>query len=191
MPDLTAHAATFRAGNHRFTGYLGVLPYTSVLDGTVSATPTFPALTVSYTNVSGDHDDGRENMLVEFYDSGGNFKGQTRVATGGSITNVSLPIAETSQGVVNIANGDTVVVRDVYLMQDKLVSATKALNKDSRIVVSDNTSNPPPVANAGGAWFGFVDSGETFATVTFDSDSSFRVDPDAGTLTRLWDVVDG
>lgn len=191
MPALQAQASTFRHGGYSYRTFASVIPYDTVLRGTVSATPTFPALAVAYTNISGSHTDVKLDQVVVFYDSTGRRKGSTRVAQA-SVTNVSLPIGELSQGTINIVSGDTFTVFDAYELRDKLVSATSLLNKDSRIAVSDNTSNPPPVANCGGLWAGFADAGQVYATVTFDASVSFTVDPDsAGTKTYLWAVGDG
>jgi hypothetical protein len=191
MPDMTANAAAHRRGGYVYRTYASVLPYDEVLRGAVSATPTFPALTVAYTVVSGSHSNVKTDQLVVFYDSTGKRKGSLRVAHG-TVTNVSLPIEEVAAGTVNILSGDSFRVFDAYELRTKLVSATAALLKDSRITYSDQNSNQPPVANCGGLWAGFADPGQVYATVTFDASVSFTVDPDsAGTKTYLWAVGDG
>jgi hypothetical protein len=185
MPSLTSNTAMFRRGGFNFTGYVSVLPQTVVLAGTVSATPTLPTLTIAYTLTSGDEADVLTGMTVHLFSSTGVRKGTLRVATGGTITSVSLPINEVSQGAANIVSGDTFQVVDEWRIWDKLVSATAALNKDSRIAYSDQGSNPNPVCNSGGAYAGFN------ATVSFAGGTSFVVDPDSSAITHSWDFVDG
>lgn len=191
MPDMTGNAAQHRRGSYTYKTYASCLTYDVVLEGSVSATPTFPTLTVAYTVVSGSHSNVKLDQLVVFYNSAGRRKGSLRVAHG-TITNVSLPIEEVAAGTVFIQSGDSFIVFDAYELRSELVSATSALLKDSRIALSDNTSNPPPTANCGGLWAGFVDAGQSYATVTFDTSISFTVDPDSSnTKTYLWSVGDG
>jgi hypothetical protein len=192
MPDLQSQATRFRAGGHKFRLFASVLPYDVVLEGTLSATPTFPALTVAYTVTAGSHSDVKRDQLVVFFDSGGARKGSLRVASG-TISAVSLPIAEVAAGTVNLVSGDTFKVFDAYEIRDWLISATSAFLRDSRIALSDNNSNMPPIANCGGLWAGFTDRGQTYATVTFDASVSLVVDPDTtpGDLDYTWDIGDG
>lgn len=192
MPDLTAQASVFRAGKFRTQVYAAIIPQTVVHSGTLSATPTFPAKSIAITTADGDSADVRRGMTIRIETSGGVLKGILRVATSGTISDTALPINEVAKGTVNLASGDTFKVIDEYRVFDALVSNTSALNKDSRVTVSDNTSNPPPIANAGGLWAGFVDDGQTSATVSFDASASINVDPDSSTTkTYLWDVGDG
>lgn len=184
MPALQAQATTFRQGGFNFTGYLSTIPQDVVLAGTVSATPTFPTLTIAYTLTGGATANVRAGMTVHLYSSTGARKGVLRVASSGTVTSVSLPINEVSQGAANIASGDTFQVIDEWRIWDKLVSATAALNKDSRIAYSDQGSNPNPVTNSGGVYAGFS------ATVDFTGSTSFVVDPDSASVTHEWDFED-
>lgn len=191
MPDLTGQASTLRGGKHRFQGYIGVLPQTIVHNGTLSATPTFPVQTIAITTVGGSAASVKRGMTVRIESSGGTLKGYCRVASSGTISATSLPVNETSKGVVNFTSGDVFKVYDTFRIWDMLVSATAALNKDSRIAYSDQGSNPSPIANAGGGFFGFTDDGQTYATVSFPGTSSLNVDPDSSSKTYSWTVVDG
>src|SRR5690606_34163024 len=159
---------------YHYTGFVVTVPCEVVITGTVTATPPFPALTVAYTLDTGGETDVVTAMLVVFYHSTGRIKGQTPVAQA-TVTSTTLQIVDTSAGTINIVSGDTFTVFDAYLLFDKLVSNTTALNKDSRILLSDNGSNPPPVANAGGPWAGFTDAGQVYATVPFGAADSFTV----------------
>lgn len=191
MPDLTALTTTFRRGQYRAQGYIGVLPQTVVHSGTLSATPTFPAQNIAITTSGGSAASVKRGMTVRIETSGGVLKGFCRVASSGTISSTNLPINETSIGVVNFASGDIFKVYDTFRIWDMLVSATAALNKDSRIAYSDQGANPAPIANAGGGFFGFNDDGQTYATVSFSGTSSISVDPDSASRTYLWDVGDG
>jgi hypothetical protein len=197
MPSLTAQATTFRTTRYTHRAYLSYLPQTVIFQALVNGTPAFSTTgsiqTVTVDTVTvGAITDVREGMTVEFLDGSGISRGKSRVATGGG-SGTTLQIAELSQGVIAITDNWTVKVFGEFRIWDRLVSATAALNKDSRIAYTDAGSNPPPVANCGGLWAGFVDSSSvTYATVTFDASVSFVIDPDsAGTLTYLWAVGDG
>lgn len=191
MPDLTAQASTFRRGAYRVQGYIGYLPQTVVHSGTLSATPTFPATAIAITTSGGSASSVKRGMTVRIETSGGVLKGYCRVASSGTISSTSLPINETSKGGVNLASGDVFKVYDTFRIWDMLVSATAALNKDSRIAYTDQGADPDAIANAGGGFFGFVDDGQTYATVSFPGTSSLNVDPDSASKTYLWAVGDG
>lgn len=191
MPDLTGQATTFRAGNYGYRGYLAVVPQTVVCTATVDSTPTFPAMSLTMTVTSGDAADIERGMTVRVESSGGTFKGLLRVASTGTLNATTLPINEVAAGTVNIAATDVLKIVSEWRIWDKLVSATAALNKDSRLAYSDQLADPPPVANGGGAAVGWIDSGSS-VNIAFDASASFAVDPDnvAG-LTYSWDFVDG
>lgn len=192
MPNLTGQASAFRAGDYRYTGYLSTVPMVEVFRGEVSGSPNFPLLGITFVNSVGTAANVQVDMhVVVFQGSTTRIKGTTRVGPG-AVSGSILNIAELSRGVIDLQSGDIFRVYDAYRIRDKLVSATIDLNKDSRIAVSDFPSNPPPVANAGGLWAGFVDPSTGLATVQFNAAVSYTVDPDsAGTLTYLWDVKDG
>lgn len=186
MPDLTSNAATLRRGGFNFTGYLSTIPQTVVLAGTVTAVPTYPALAIAYTLTGGSAGDVYQDMTVRFYSSGGTFKGMLRIASGATTTSSSLKVNEFAAGVYDVQIGDTFEVIDEFRILDRLVSATSALNKDSRITYSDQLSNQVPVCNSGGPSPGFTTSRNFYGS------TSFTIDPDsAGTLTHSWDYIDG
>lgn len=181
MPDLTGQTAIFRRGGYTYTGYISVVPQTVVLAGTITAVPTYPAKTLSYTLTSGDEDDALGDLTVNFYSSGGTKKATLRIATGTASTNTVLQVAEFAQGVYDVASGDTFQVIKAWNIWDRLVSATAALNKDSRIAYSDQNANPQPIANSGGAVAGFDTS------LSFYGSTSYTIDPDSsGTLSHSW-----
>lgn len=196
MPVLTSQATTFRTSRHTYRAYLSYLPRTTVLECSINGTPAFSTTgsiqTITVDGVtSGAVANVREGQTIEILTSAGVFKGRARIATGGG-SGSTIQIAELSAGTINITDNDLVKVYEEFRIWDRLVSATAALNKDSRTTYSDQGSNPPPVANCGGLWAGFTDAGQTYATVTFDASVSFVIDPDsAGTLTYLWNVGDG
>lgn len=186
MPNLTSNASIYRRGGFTFTGYISTPPLTVVLAGTLTAVPAYPALAVAYTLTSGNASDALPDLTVNFYSAAGVKKATLRVATGATVTSVSLPVAEFAQGVYDVTIGDTFQVVKTWNIWDRLVSATAALNKDSRITYTDQGSNPPPVCNSGGLYVGFD------TTVSFFGSTSFTVDPDSGgTITHAWDFGDG
>jgi hypothetical protein len=55
------------------------------------------------------------------------------------------------------------------------------------MTMTDQNLYPPPVCNSGGAWVGWIDDGETYATITFQGSTSYPVDPDSvSPLTHNW-----
>lgn len=186
MPNLQSIAATLRAGNYGYTGVLLTIPQTVVLVGAISAVPTYPALSLSYTVSSGAYADVQAGMTVIVKDNTGRRKGLLRVATGASVTSTVLPVNEFGAATVSIASGDTFDVVHEFRIFDKLVSATAALNKDSRIAVSTNNADPFPTSNAGGPVVCLAG-----ASVNFYGSASFGNDPDGGSLTYAWDFDDG
>jgi hypothetical protein len=185
MPNLTSAAATLRSSRFSFSGYLSVPPQTVALRGTLSATPTFPATTLAYTNVSGSHTNVTAGMTVRVLSSGV-LKGLLRIASSGTIGAASLPVNEFSANTCNAASGDTIeVIQNDRRIWDKLVSATAALNKDSRIAYSDQGANPPPVVCSGGAYANFTDN--VAGGVNFYGSTSWVLDPDSGgSMTHAW-----
>lgn len=188
MPDLTALATTFRAGRFRYKLYLSYLPYTQVLAASINGTPNYSSGSIQTITVdtitAGSVAACLAGQTVEILTSAGVHKGYTRVAHGGG-SGAVVQIAELSAGTINIADNDLVRVYQDYRIWDKLVSATAALNKDSRITYSDQGSNPNPIVNSGGPVVGFV-SGSAL-TANFYGSTSKVVDPDsAGTITHAW-----
>lgn len=193
MPDLSAYTNIIRGQDFRYTGYLATLPYTVVYRTAFdpSGAITYPRTVLETSDLNGDgygaSSDVKPGMLVIVYDQATTrVKGYLRVATNGINTDYAR-VNEFSQIEIDIIEGDALDFIDVYLIKDKLVSASDAFNKDSTIAYIDQGENPPPVANAGGLWFGHVDPGQNYATVMFDSSTSFTVDPDSsGTIDTVW-----
>ncbi len=190
MPALSQNATTFRRGQYAYTGYLSTIPQTVVLSGVITAVPTYPALTLTYTKTGGEVASVTQDMTVKLYSSAGVPKGTLRIASGASASSTSLPVNEFSAGTYNVVSGDTFEVISEYRIFDRLVSATAALNKDSRIAAGNYGYNQPPVANSGGPYAGKVSGG--VITVGFYGSTSFAVDPDSnGTLTHEWTFPGG
>ena len=198
MPDLTSQAATFRGGRYSFTGFLGILPQTVVFARAVNQTiadTDYPLLSLTYDDPdtdTGAFGDVTAGMLVKVYDQAtATVKGYLRVADGAASSTV-LQVNEFSKGTLDIVDNDRFEVLDSFLLFDKLVAATADFEKDSRITYTDQTDNYPPVANGGGAWFGWVDAGAAVATVLFDWTTSYAVDPsNVSGLTYLYADGDG
>lgn len=186
MPSLSSQSTTFRRGGYTYTGYISTPPLTVVLAGTVTAVPTYPALAIAYSLDSGSAGAALPDLTVNFYSSGGTKKATLRIATGATVTSTSLKVNEFSQGVYDVAIGDTFEVIQAWSIWDRLVAATSTLDKDSRIAYTDQNENQNPVANSGGVSAGFG------TTRAFYGDTSFTIDPDSsGTLAHLWDYIDG
>lgn len=188
MPDLTSLASTFRAGRFRYRLYLSYLPQTVVLAASVNGSPDYSGgsiQTLTVDNVTaGSVAACLDGQTVEIQSSAGVHKGFTRVAVGGG-SGAVVQIAELSAGTIDIADDDLVIVYQDYRIWDKLVSATTALNKDSRLAYTDQGANPNPICNSGGPIVGWTSGGTLSAN--FYGSTSRVIDPDsAGTITHSW-----
>ncbi len=178
MPDQTANLPALR-GHHSGRVYVSVMTGSPVLSGTISATPTLPALALSYTLTSGNHADVQPGMRVVITAAGGALKGSLSVRYAGSITGSSLPVREFAD--VQISAGDTLTVYDDFALTDKLVSGDADFAPDHAAYVDQN-SDPAPVALSGGGWAGWRG-----ADIPFTGSESYAVDPDSsGALTHTW-----
>lgn len=197
MLALDSYGNFIRDPDFRYTGYLATIPHTVILRTAFdpSGAVTYPVTSLRFSDLNGDgygdYTDVQEGMLVKIYDgTTSDVKGLLRIATGGTTSSV-MQVNEFSQIEIDVVSGDAIEVIDAYMIRDMLVSATSSFNKDSRVAYTDQGSNPPPVANGGGAWCGHTDPGELYATVDVDGSRSFTVDPDSdGSLTYSWDVQD-
>jgi hypothetical protein len=191
MPDLSASIADLRASGHKVIVNFSTFVGAEVMQATVDSAPTLPASNLTITNVSGSHTNVTAGMRVDIETSGGDFKGRTRVRFAGTISAVNLPIRETSDGSIDIQATDVVKVYSEYRLSDKLVEASGDFDPDQITYVAQG-SNPPPVATSGGPWFGEVDDGGTFATITMAGSASYTVDPDSASgVTHLWTLPTG
>lgn len=183
MPDQTAHLAALR-GRHSGRVYVSVMTGTPVLTGTLSATPTLPALALSYTLTSGNAANVAPGMRVVITAASGAYKGTLSVRYAGSITSSSLPTREYAD--LALSAGDTLTVYDDLVLTDKLVSGDADFAPDHAAYVDQN-SDPAPVAHSGGWWAGWLG-----VDVPFTGSGSYTVDPDSGgTVTHHWDAPGG
>lgn len=189
MPALTL--STIRKP-YAYRGYLTVVPEVVVLQGTLTGTPSYPALTLAYTLTAGDEGDVLPDMEVELYSSANVFKGRLRVALGGTISSTSLPVNEFSRGRLDIVSGDKFKVLRSWRIRDRLVAANATFDKDSRIAYTTQNEDIAPLACAGGPWAGFHDVGQSYATLELSAAESRALAVDSGgDLNYLWDVQDG
>lgn len=195
MPDLSAQASLIRNGRYSYSGFIATIVRVTKMSRAVNmATITYPVTEITYDDPysgTGAIGAAREGMLVLVYDGNtATLKGILRVATGKGNATV-LEVNEFSQGWLDLANNDRFDVVTEYRVWDMLVSATSTFDKDSRVTYAAQLDDFAPVANGGGSWFGFVDSGQTYATILFDWTQSYPTDPDnAGGLTYSVDNQD-
>lgn len=187
--------------------YLAVCPRTSVFSGQI-ADVTFSdsggVVQIEYTDTGGSAGDVKAGMTIDFGSSAGSDdRGRARVKavdTGSS----TITIGEISYPEVPFDINDYFTVRDEYLLHQ--VRPRRVENgeddhieyNDYDVAYSNQNENIAPVANitkSGAYTFpdlaGFVDSGQTYRTMTLDASQSVALNPDAtSTLTYAWDVGD-
>ena len=191
MPDLQSQITSFRTSGHKLEGYLSVYKGSVAATFTVNAVPTYPTSALAGTYTTGSAADVDEGFLCEIRTSGGALRGITRTRYGATQTSTSLKIRELSRGEIVIANGDVVTIRREVRLSDLLVAATAGFEPDM-ITYTDQGSAVIPMPNSGGGWAGFVDTGQTFASVAFFGNLSYTLDPDSsGTITHVWTIPSG
>lgn len=192
MPDLSSWLTYLEAGGHRVRGYLAVFTGSVVCTYTVDTTPTYPAKNLTVTVVSGSASDVLHNYRMTVESSGGEFKGELRVASAGTISTTNLPINEVSKGRIDIRSTDVIKVYSIVYLNDKLVGNDIDFLPDGRITYTDELSNPAPLVCSGGVWAGFVTSGSSDALVYRYGSESAVLDPDSGGgVTHLWSLPSG
>jgi hypothetical protein len=156
---------------------------------------TYPMTSIEFDGVTtGAYTDINDGMTVLFGSSAGaDDYGRTRVR--GAADSDTINIARSSIG---IHDGEITGTDDAYItvLNDYRVWAKIPYIDDNdesfkdEIDWSDETTDIPPVANAGAAVFATIDGG-SIITVDFDSADSFAVATGAALSSYLWDVDDG
>lgn len=194
MPSQAANAAALRADGHQMQVYLSKMVDVAnpVLVGTVSAAAdTVSETAIAYTTTSGSSSSVRRGMRVHLYTSGGVFKGLLSVRFAGTISSTSLPVREFSEGHVQVVAGDILKVFNDFVLTDRLVAAIETFDPDYETYSAQN-GTVKPIACSGGWWAGFVDSGQTYATVTLNGSESYTGDEDSsGSVIHLWTLPSG
>lgn len=176
-----------RTSGHRLQVFVAFLTGAIVLEGTVTATPTYPAISIGYSLDSGSIVNVRRGFRVVFRTSSGAFKGVSIVRASGTLSSSVLSIRETSKGSVNIVAGDTFEVRSIVQPGDKLVEANEYFRPDGLVYVDQTGDDAPPTACSGGPFAAFFDSGQNYATVAFKGDESATVAAaSSGSVTHNW-----
>jgi len=194
MPSQAANAAALRADGHQLQVYLSALVDTAapVLVGSVSATPSATsALNIAYTTSSGSSSNVRRGMRIVIETAGGAYKGTLSVRFAGTISSTNLPAREFSEGHVQVVSGDVLKVYNDFVLTDRLVAAVETFDPDYE-TYSDQNGTVKPVATSGGAWAGFVDSGQTYATIALYGAEAYTMDEDSGgSVTHVWTLPSG
>lgn len=192
MADLTSVQSILRTtGGYRYQGFLTTPTEISVLEGTITADASEPALKLAYSTAAGVYTAVITDMEIVVTTSGNAFKGRVRVAPdspGNAISATNLPISEISRGRLKIITGDKIKVMRSWRLRDLLVGATSSFPKDSRITYSNQNAIVAPVANMGGLWAG----DENMLPAAFFGTRSYAMDGDSsGTLTYAHAIQDG
>jgi len=191
MPDLSSSLTALRASGHKVRAYLAVFGGVVVASGTLDAAPSQGATALDWTRTAGSSSDIKPGYRVVVENGSGAIKFETSVRYSGTISDSNLPIREAATAEFNLSANDVVKVYNVPVLTDKLVEANATFAPDG-ITYSNQNTVIAPIAASGGHWAGFVDSGQTYATVATSGGGSFTVDPDSGgTVTHLWTLPTG
>lgn len=192
MPNLQTQAAWFRTLNYHWTGFLGTIPQTVIYTAFVNMPAiTYPVKAITFDGGVGTFANVKDGMeVLVYHQNTSTLKGRLRAILDGSSVGL-LQVNEFSQGYLDLADNDRIEVVEDWRIHDKLIEASKNFRKDSRITYTDQGANPNPVANGGGPRFGFIDPGANYRTIAFDFATSFRVDPDSGSLSYSANIKDG
>lgn len=187
MPDLSGNKTALAASGHKLRGYFAVLTGAEVCVLTVDATPTAEKIKLLDCTVSsGDIADVYPQYRVVVETAGGSLKGELRVATTGTITANAFPVGEFANARVNVEATDVLRVYNIPVLDTKLPADNEGFDPDSVPYTTQN-DDPDPLTNSGGLFVGFVDAGQTYATVTFTGSNSLALDPaNTGGVTHAW-----
>lgn len=187
MPNLGATGlATIRKNRHAVRGWLTIFKGSTIVQATVSATPSaYPVSSIDITVDSGSAANIERGTEIIVTSSTGNPKGRLRVRMSGTINSTTLAVAEVSQATVTLVAGDILYILNEHRIRPKFPAADETFAPDL-LTYTDQNSAVPPLAISGGPVCQWVDFGETYATIDFDGSESYVVDPDGGSITHAW-----
>jgi len=144
---------------------------------------TYPIAQVAFDTVgTGAYGDIEAGMTVLFGSTaGGDDYGRQRIrkAATSSILYFGRSSEGTRDGEVDLVDNAHITVLNDYRVWSKIpyIDSSGVIYKDHDIAVGTYTTNPPPVANAGAAMAGTVDSGTSLLRVTLphEANTSFAV----------------
>jgi hypothetical protein len=157
----------------------------------------YPVDEVQFDTVTtGAYTDILPGMVVQFGTAAGGFDlGRQRIRK--TPTADTLYIGRSSRGQrdgeADILDDTYITVLDLYQVASKipLIATDGTTYKDSDIAYTDQTIEPPPVANCGPGMAGTVDSITGLLNVAFSAANSFAV-ADGATITAwAWNLGDG
>ncbi len=164
MPDLSSNLTALRADGHKVRAYLAAFSGVVVASGTLNSAPATGATALAWTRTAGSSSDIKAGYRVVVENGSGALKFETSVRYSGTISDSNLPIREVATAEFTLSASDVVKVYNTPVLTDKLVEANATFAPDGITYSAQNTTISP-ITNSGGHWAGFVDSGQTYATV--------------------------
>lgn len=173
----------------RYSGRVSFVPSTVVFEALINqASFSAQTLALTFDTVTvGAYTDIVVGQKVVIYSGAtSTVKAVMRVAAGGATSTV-LQVNEVSfPGEVFFANNDMIRIIAAFNPRELLVSNSVDFLLDSRVAAGSFPSDPPPVCNSGGPVVGDIDAGTSLLTASHDGSTSWRIDPDAGSITHAW-----
>lgn len=193
MPAV-ANPTLWRTKPQKVRGYLYIDNPPVVFARRVNqATFNYPLEVVAYDNPDSSstvYADVVAGMTLKVSDSSGVFKAFLRVR---AIGDTYIFFGHVSPGECQFADNDRLEVLDDKrgFAEIPYIEPTGVIRKDWNNYYNGQNLNPPPIANAG-VWFaGFVDSVTGEVEVDFTPMTSFAVDDGASISSQAWDLQDG
>jgi hypothetical protein len=185
-PSLTS----LRKGKHRARVFFGTWTPDIVFEATVLNGISDKATYIPVDTGTGDITDCLPGFTVRVFSSTGAIKGATNVRAYGTPVAGRLPIRETGGKDLDFFTGDIVRVYNMPYLGDKLPVDDASFAPDGLPYGTQGSAYRPNTVS-GGHFIGYVDSGETFATVPMWGAGSENLDPDStpGNVTHLWTLL--
>ena len=185
------YISTYRLDGYNPRVHLSIYQPRVVASGTLTATPSQPAVLLNVSFAVGGAGDAAQGMLIRIRDTATQkVKGYTRVRYYSTASSSSIPVRELSLSQVACASGDTFEVLRYVPLDTKLTAADETFAPDG-LVYAAQGSSPPPLACSGGSSVGWVDSGQTYRTIHTDGSQSSLVNPASSTPVEHFWVNDG
>ncbi len=188
--SLNPSLSSLRKGGHKARVFFGTWTPDIVFESTVLNGISDKVKYIPVDTGTGDITDCLPGFTVRVFSSSGAIKGVTNVRAYGTPAAGFLPIREMGGKDIDFFTGDIVRVYNMPFLGDKLPVDDATFAPDGLPYGTQGSAYRPNTVS-GGHFIGFVDRGETFATVPMWGAGSDVLDPTStpGNVTHLWELL--